>query len=74
MDAEQIVRTAIEILRSERDAIEQLTNTLGQPFVDAIELLRQCRGQVVLSGVGKSFLIAQKISASMASTLSLIHI
>ena len=68
MDAEQIVRTAIEILRSERDAIEQLTNTLGQPFVDAIELLRQCRGQVVLSGVGKSFLIAQKISASMAST------
>ena len=68
MDAEQIVSTATDILRSERDAIEALASTLGHTFVDAIEMLRECEGQVVLSGVGKSFLIAQKISASMAST------
>lgn len=68
MDAKEIIDTATNILRNERDAIDQLMRTLGEDFVQAIETMRHCKGQVVLSGVGKSFLIAQKISASMAST------
>ena len=63
-----MIETAVEILRSERDAINAVANNLGETFVEAIEILRNCKGQVVLSGVGKSYLIAQKISASMAST------
>ena len=63
-----MIETAVEILRSERDAINAVANNLGEAFVEAIEILRNCKGQVVLSGVGKSYLIAQKISASMAST------
>ena len=68
MRAKEILQTAVEILNSERDAIDQLAGRLDKNFVDAVDLLRRCQGQVVLSGVGKSFLIAQKISASMAST------
>ena len=68
MDGKRIIETAVEILRSERDAINAVANNLGETFVEAIEILRNCKGQVVLSGVGKSYLIAQKISASMAST------
>ena len=63
-----MIESAVEILRSERDAIDAVANNLGEAFVEAIEILRNCKGQVVLSGVGKSYLIAQKISASMAST------
>ena len=63
-----MIETAVEILRSERDAIDAVAANLGEAFVEAIEILRDCAGQVVLSGVGKSYLIAQKISASMAST------
>ena len=68
MDGKRMIETAVEILRSERDAIDAVANNLGEAFVEAIEILRNCKGQVVLSGVGKSYLIAQKISASMAST------
>ena len=68
MDGKRMIETAVEILRSERDAINAVANNLGESFVEAIEILRNCKGQVVLSGVGKSYLIAQKISASMAST------
>lgn len=68
MDPTVIISTATEILRSERDAIDQLVDSLGDEFVSAIQALSQCKGQVVVSGVGKSFLVAQKISASMAST------
>lgn len=68
MDGRTYIERAIEILKSERDAIDGLTHTIGQEFVDAVLLLRDCKGQVVLSGVGKSYIIAQKISASLAST------
>ena len=68
MDGKRMLETAVEILRSERDAIDAVATNLGETFIRAIEILRTCKGQVVLSGVGKSYLIAQKISASMAST------
>lgn len=59
----------VELLRHEASAIEQTASRLNREAVEkAIELLASCKGKVVLSGVGKSGVIAQKIAATMTST------
>ena len=62
------LKQARDILASERRALEQVEQLLDASFVHAVQAVAQCSGSVVLSGIGKSFIIAQKISASMAST------
>jgi arabinose-5-phosphate isomerase len=59
---------AREILEIEARAIDQVRERLNSSFVRALDLLEQCSGQVVVTGVGKSGLVGQKISATMAST------
>lgn len=59
----------VDLLRIESDAIAQTAGRLNQVEVEnAIELLASCNGKVVLVGVGKSGIIAQKIAATMTST------
>lgn len=58
-----------ELLRHEAKAIEQTITRLDAATVErAIELLVNCSGKVVLSGVGKSGVIANKIAATLTST------
>lgn len=59
---------AKQVLNQEADGIRQLAGLLDQSFDDAIQAILDCRGHVVVSGVGKPWLIGQKISATMAST------
>ncbi|MCU0726274.1 MAG: KpsF/GutQ family sugar-phosphate isomerase [Planctomycetes bacterium] len=59
---------AREILTIEARAVELVRDRLGPSFLAALDLLGSCRGQVVVTGVGKSGLIGQKISATLAST------
>ncbi len=56
------------VLETELAAIRDLGPLLDERFARAVELLHGCRGQVVVTGVGKSGLIGQKISATLAST------
>jgi arabinose-5-phosphate isomerase len=59
----------IELLRLESEAIAQTARRLKRTEVErAVKLLAECRGKVVLVGVGKSGIIAQKIAATMTST------
>ena len=59
----------IELLRLEAAAIEHTANTLNQESVEkAVELLLNCPSKVVVTGVGKSAIIAQKIADTMTST------
>jgi arabinose-5-phosphate isomerase len=58
-------RRAIEI---EGRALAQLAPRLGAAFAEACELCLQCRGRVIVSGMGKSGHIAGKIAATLAST------
>ena len=59
----------VELLRLESEAIAQTARRLKRTEVErAIKLLAECRGKVVLVGVGKSGIIAQKIAATMTST------
>ncbi len=59
----------VDLLRAEADAIGKTAGRLGQEQVDrVIEMLTRCKGKVVLLGVGKSGIIAQKIAATMTSS------
>ena len=51
----------------EARALERLSRRLGPAFVKAVGLLQACQGRVVVTGMGKPGLIAQKISATLAS-------
>ena len=64
------LRLARETLQNEADAIAALNARLGDDdsVVRAIELLLNCKGRVVVSGIGKSGHIGRKIAATLAST------
>ncbi|MCH5716221.1 KpsF/GutQ family sugar-phosphate isomerase [Niabella hibiscisoli] len=59
---------ALRVIAMEASAISDLGLLIDDHFDKAIELLQNCRGRVVLSGIGKSSLIAQKIVATFNST------
>ena len=68
-----IVDRGRRVLRIEADAILGLIARLGDPaaslgFLRAVETLRDCRGRVAVTGMGKSGSVAQKIASTLAST------
>jgi arabinose-5-phosphate isomerase len=63
-----IIERAKQVLQIEAKAIEQLSGRIDEKFVQAVELLLACEGKVVVTGVGKSGIIGQKIAATLAST------
>ncbi|MCD8377454.1 MAG: KpsF/GutQ family sugar-phosphate isomerase [Candidatus Gastranaerophilales bacterium] len=61
-------RLACEVFDIEANAILRLKNSLGVEFDKAIELLYNCKGRVIITGMGKSGLIGKKIAATLTST------
>ncbi|MFO7907999.1 MAG: KpsF/GutQ family sugar-phosphate isomerase [Planctomycetota bacterium] len=59
---------AREVLRGEGDAILALAERLGEEFLQAVGLLAGCRGNVIVTGMGKAGLVGRKIAATLAST------
>ncbi len=69
MSKKEFFPQVVELLRMESEAIAQTAARLDRAEVEcAIALLAACRGKVVLVGLGKSGIIAQKIAATMTST------
>lgn len=68
MKSPQALKRAADVLRIESDGILSMIERLDESFIRAIELLRDCRGKVVVTGLGKSGLICRKIAATLAST------
>ena len=64
----EMVEIARRVLRIEVEALQALSARLDASFDRAVELILACQGRVVISGMGKSGLICQKIAATMAST------
>ena len=56
------------VLEIEARAVQALIDRMDSKFAKAVDLLAQCTGKVVVSGMGKSGLIGQKIAATLAST------
>ena len=59
---------ARHVLEVEAGALRRLVPRIGQDFAQAARMLYRCRGNVITSGIGKAGIIAQKISATLAST------
>lgn len=63
-----MLETAKNVLRLEADAILALIPKLNGEFEQSVEMILQCHGRTILTGMGKSGLIGRKISATLAST------
>ena len=63
-----ILSTAKKTIDIESAAIANLTNLLTDDFADAVELIYKSKGRVIITGIGKSAIIANKIVATLNST------
>ncbi len=68
MNSGEVLKRATDVLRIEADGIASILGRLDENFVRAVEILANCSGKVVVTGMGKSGLICRKISATLAST------
>jgi arabinose-5-phosphate isomerase len=64
----KIQSSGLNIIRKETAAISALEAFIDDAFVQAVEMIAVCKGRLVISGVGKSAIIAQKIVATLNST------
>ena len=62
------LEAARKVLEIEARALTELASRLDQRFAQAVEILFACRGRVVVTGMGKSGIVGQKISATFSST------
>lgn len=60
--------SARTVLKTEQDALAALADSLGDAFVAALDLIENAAGRVIITGMGKSGHVGNKIAATMAST------
>ncbi|TBW25678.1 SIS domain-containing protein [Gramella sp. KN1008] len=65
---DQIISTAKETISNEAEAIANLENFIDEQFTKAVEIIYRSKGRVVVTGIGKSAIIANKIVATLNST------
>lgn len=68
MDRERIIKKAKEVISLEIEGLQNLFESIDDNFIKAIELLMSCKGKVIVTGVGKSGIIAKKIASTLTST------
>lgn len=68
MEQKEIIQYAAKVLKEEADAVSKLVEYLDNNFVDAVNEIINCRGRVIVTGIGKSAIIGQKIVATFNST------
>lgn len=64
----KILEIARETIETESKAIKALVDLLNDGFEKAVQVIFNCRGRVIITGIGKSAIIAQKLAASFNST------
>jgi arabinose-5-phosphate isomerase len=68
MNTQTIIPVALRTIELEARSVEGLKGFVDEHFVAAVERIAQCRGRLIVSGIGKSAVIAQKIVATLNST------
>ncbi|MCH8178039.1 MAG: SIS domain-containing protein, partial [Proteobacteria bacterium] len=68
MTEHAFIELGLAVLKTESEAIAALTQRLDQNFHRACELILGCEGRIVVTGMGKSGHIGNKIAATLAST------
>jgi arabinose-5-phosphate isomerase len=62
------LKTGKEVLKKEAEALLKVMEKLDAAFTEAADILYQCTGRVVLTGMGKSGLVCKKIASTLSST------
>ncbi len=65
---QESLEIARRVLTTEAEAVARLRDRLGESFLKALDLLYHCRGRVIVTGIGKSGIVARKIASTLAST------
>ena len=65
---ETIKQTAINTINIEAKAIQILTQSINDDFVNAIKTIFESKGRLIVTGIGKSAIIGNKIVATLNST------
>lgn len=68
LNANEVLSHAHAAMRDEANAILEADKRLDESFVEAVDLILNCKGRLILSGIGKSGHIATKLAATFAST------
>ena len=63
-----IIEEAKKVIRIEAEALQSLADSIDEAFRQAVVMILSCRGRVVVTGMGKSGLIGQKIASTLSST------
>lgn len=67
MDDKAILHIGKNAVQAECDALQDVKRNLDENFVRAVRMIDACKGRVIITGMGKSGIIARKIAASFAS-------
>ncbi|MFO7832318.1 MAG: KpsF/GutQ family sugar-phosphate isomerase [Desulfuromonadaceae bacterium] len=68
LENKELIENAQKTLEIEAEAVTALQERIDSVFCEAVKIMAACEGRVVITGMGKSGLICQKIAATMAST------
>ena len=69
MTNQQIIKNiALDTIHLESKSVSDLSSIIDSNFCNIIDLLKECQGKIVLTGIGKSAIIGMKISATLNST------
>jgi arabinose-5-phosphate isomerase len=68
LNKDKILSDAKKVIQTERKAINDLEKRLNGKFSEAVDVIFKCKGRVVVTGIGKSGIIAQKIVDTFNST------
>lgn len=68
LTSQQIIELAQRTFRVESEALAAMVGAVGQEFVSAVECIYSSTGKLIVTGMGKSGLVARKIAATLSST------
>ncbi len=67
-ETSSVTEAGKQIILQEAEALRRIAGLLDENFRAALELLSRCKGKIIISGMGKSGIIGQKIAATLSST------
>ena len=67
-DEAELLSRARGVIRLEAEAVARLEDRIGDAFIQAVRVIAEAEGRVIVSGVGKSGIIGRKIAATLTST------
>ena len=68
LDPKTTLETARRVIQIESDALTEMAERMTEDFARSVDMVLQCKGRVVITGMGKSGQICRKIAATMSST------